>query len=102
MRPEADQSNIHTKEDKDCWAFESGHPHKHLQAGPSQLGVPGGSAEKTVCNAGDVGLIAGWGRSPGEGNGNPIHYSCLEDSMAREARKAIVHGVAKSQTQLCD
>ena len=40
------------------------------------------------------------GRSPGEGNGNPLQYSCLENSMAREALRAAVHGVAKSQTQL--
>ena len=54
-------------------------------------------------NAGDVrdvGSIPGLGRSPGEGNGNPLQYSCLENSMDREAWRAIVHGVAKSQTQL--
>ena len=93
--PEAGQSNIHTKEDKDCRAFESGHPYKHLQAGPSQLGFPGGSAEKTACNVGDVGLIAGLGRSPGEGNGNPIRCSCLENPMDRGAWQTTVHGVAR-------
>ena len=54
-------------------------------------------------NAGDagyVGLIPGLGRSPGEGNGNPLQYSCLENPMDRGAWWAIVHGVAKSQTQL--
>ena len=49
-------------------------------------------------NAGDVGSIPGLGRSPGEGNGNPLQYSCLEDPMDGRAWAAIVHGVAKSQT----
>ena len=47
-------------------------------------------------NAGDVGLIPGSGRSPGEGNGIPLQYSCLGNPMDREAWWAIVHGVAKS------
>ena len=54
-------------------------------------------------NAGDVrdaGLIPGSGRSPGEGNGNPFQYSCLENPMDRGAWRAIVHGVTKSWTQL--
>ena len=54
-------------------------------------------------NAGDIrdeGSIPGSGRSPGEGNGNPLQYSCLENPMDREAWWATVHGVAKSQTQL--
>ena len=49
-------------------------------------------------NAGDVGLIPGSGRSPGEGNGIPLQYSCLGNPMDREAWWAIVHGVAKSWT----
>ena len=56
-------------------------------------------------NAGDnrdMGLISGLGRSPGEGNGNPLQYSCLENTMNGEAWWATVHGVAKSQTQLSD
>ena len=48
----------------------------------------------------DMGLIPGSGRSPGEGNGNPLQYSCLENPMDRGARQAIVHGVTKSQTRL--
>ena len=51
-------------------------------------------------NAGDASLIPGLGRSTGVGNGNPLHYSCLETSMDRGAWWAIVHGVAKSQTWL--
>ena len=53
-------------------------------------------------NAGDVSLIPGWGRPPGEGNGNPLQYACLGNPMDRGARWALVHGAAKSQTQLSD
>ena len=52
-------------------------------------------------NAGDIrdaGLIPGLGKSPGEGNGNPLQYSCLENPIDRGAWQAIVHGVAKSWT----
>ena len=52
--------------------------------------------KKSTCNAGDLGSVPGLGRSPGGGHGNPLQYSCLENSMAREARQATVHGVAKS------
>ena len=51
-------------------------------------------------DAGDVGSIPGSGRSPGEGNGNPLQYSCLENSMDRGACWTAVHGVAKCQTRL--
>ena len=51
-------------------------------------------------NIRDAGLIPGSRRSPGEGNGNPLQYSCLESSMNRGAWQATVHGVEKSQTQL--
>ena len=54
----------------------------------------------SACNAGDLGLIPGSGRSPGEGNGNPLQYSCLENPMDRGAWWAIVHGVTKSRTRL--
>ena len=66
-------------------------------------GFPGGIEDKvSACNAGDLGLIPGLGRSPGEGNGNPLQYSCLEKSMDRGAWRATVHRVAKSRTQLSD
>ena len=66
-------------------------------------GFPGGSEVKaSACNAGDVGLIPGSGRSPGEGNGNPLQYSCLENPMDGGAWWAAVHGVAKSWTPLSD
>ena len=67
------------------------------------LGFPGGSEVKTsACNAGDLGSIPGWGRSPGEGNDNPLQYSCLENPMDGGTWWATVHGVAKSRTQLSD
>ena len=66
----------------------------------SIMGFPGGSDGKaSACNAGDLGLIPGSERSPGEGNGNPLR---LENSIDRGAWWATVHGVAKSQTQLND
>ena len=66
-------------------------------------GFPGGSEDKaSACNAGDLGSIPGLGRSPGEGNSNPLQYSCLENPMDRGAWQATVHGVAKSRTRLSD
>ena len=62
-------------------------------------GFPGGPVEKNLpANAGDVGLIPGSGRSPGEGNGNSFQYSCPGNPMDRGAWWATVHGVTKSQT----
>ena len=64
-------------------------------------GFPGGSEGKaSACSAGDLGLIPGLRRSPGEGYGNPLQYSCLENPMDGRAWQATVHGNAKSQTQL--
>ena len=56
----------------------------------------------SACNAGDLGLIPGSGISSGEGNGNPVQYSCLENPMDGGAWYLTVHGVAKSQTLLSD
>ena len=65
------------------------------------LGFPGGSVGKeSTCNAGELGLIPGLGRSPGGGNDNPLQYSGLENPMDRGAWRATIHGVAESQTQL--
>ena len=58
----------------------------------------GSDGKASVYNAGDLGLIPGSGRFPGAGNGNPLQYSCLENSKDREAWQATVHGVAKSGT----
>ena len=66
-------------------------------------GFPGGSEVKaSVCNVGDLGSVPGSGRSPGEGNGNPLQYSGLENSMDGGAWRATVYGVAKSRTRLSD
>jgi len=63
------------------------------------MGFPGGSDGKEyACNAGDLDSIPGSGRSPGEGNGNPLQYFCLEDSMDRGVWWATVYGITKSQT----
>ena len=64
------------------------------------VGFPGDSnGEESACSAGDLGSIPGLGRSPGEGNGNPLQYPCLDNPMDRGAWQATVSGAAKSQTQ---
>ena len=69
----------------------------------SILLFPGGSNGKvSVYSEGDPGLSPGLGRSPGEGNGNPLQYYCLENPMDRGAWKGTVHGAAKSWTRLSD
>ena len=73
---------------------------------PVEHGFPDDSVgKKSVCNAGDTGgagLIPGLGRCPGEGNGNPFHYSCLGNPMDRGARWATVQRIPKSWTRLSD
>ena len=60
------------------------------------MGFPRSSVGKeSACNAGDLGLIPGLGRSPGEGNSKPLQYSCLKNPMGRGAWQATVHGVAR-------
>ena len=67
------------------------------------MGFPGGSdGKESARNAGDPGSIPGSGRSPGEGNGNPLQYPCLENPMDGGAWQATVYGVAKSLTRLSD
>ena len=59
------------------------------------MGFAGGlDSRESACNAGDPSSIPGSGRSPGGGNGNPLQYSCLDNSTDRGAWQAIVHGVA--------
>ena len=66
-------------------------------------GFPGGSdGEESACNAGDSGSMPGSVRSPGEGHGNPLQYSCLQNYMKRGAWRASNHAVANSWTQLSD
>ena len=65
------------------------------------MGFPDGSdGKESACNVGDPGLTLESGRSPGEGNGNPPQYSCLESPMDRGAWRATAHGVTKSWTRL--
>ncbi len=72
---------------------------KTLQALKVSLGFPGGAVDQNPpANAGNMGLIPGLGRSPGEGNGNPLQYSGLENPMDRGAWQATVHRVTKSWT----
>jgi len=69
-----------------------------MEKNPSDRGFPRGSAGKgSACSVGDLGSISGLGRSPGKGNGYPLQYSDLENSM-----ECIVHGVTKSWAQLSD
>ena len=69
----------------------------HLTCGEVFVGFFGGlGGKESACSAGDPGSVLGSGRFPGEGNGYPLQYSCLENSMDRGAWQAIVHGVAKS------
>ena len=68
-----------------------------------RLCSPGGSEGKaSACNVGDLGSIPRLGRSPGEGNGNPLQYPYLENPKDRGAWRATVHGVAQSRTRLSD
>ena len=63
------------------------------------MGFPGGAVVKnSPANAGHVGSIPGWGRSPGGGNGNPLQYYLPENPMDREAWQVTLHGVTKSLT----
>ena len=69
----------------------------------SAFGFPGGSVvENPSANAGDIGSIPGSGRSPGEGNGNPLWYYCLGNPMNRGAWWSMVHGVSKNLMKLSD
>ena len=67
------------------------------------MGFPGGSdGKESACNVGDLALIPGSGRSPGEGTGYPLQYSSLENSIDKGAWWATVHGVTKKWTQMSD
>ena len=59
--------------------------------------LDGSDGRESACNEGDLGSIPGSGKFPGEGHGNPLQYSCLENSMDRGAWQATVYGVAKSR-----
>ena len=67
------------------------------------MGFPDRSVSKeSTCNVGDLGSIPGLGSSPGEGNGNTLQYSCLENTTDRGTSQVVVHGLAKSRTGLSD
>ena len=69
---------------------------------PLQLLSCGSDSKESACNVRDLGLIPGSGRSPGEGNGSPLQYSCLENSLDRRTIRLQVREVAKSRTRLSD
>ena len=64
--------------------------------------VGGSDSKESACNAGDAGSFPQLGRSPGEGNGKPLQYPCLENPIGRGSWKATIRGVAKSRTLLRD
>ena len=96
-------SQRHPEKEKQSWRNQPFWPQAILliQSYSNQdESFPGDSIGKeSNCSAGDLGSIPGSGRSPGEGNGYPLQYSCLKNPMDREAWWATVHGIAKSQTQ---
>ena len=89
-----------------CYGHETCFDQWNIRRHDTNRGFPGGSVVKkkkknapvSARDTGDVGSIPESGRSPGEGNGNPLQYSCLENPMDRGAWQAAVHGVEKSQS----
>ena len=73
-----------------------------MASSPFEGFASGSDDKESAFNAGDSGSIPGSGGSPGEGNGNPLQYSCLENPMERRTWRATVHGVTKNQTLLSD
>ena len=73
---------------------------RNRQEEVSQEVSSGSDGKESACNVGDLGLIPGLGRSPGEGNGNPLQYSCLENPMDRGAWQDTDYRITKSWTQL--
>ena len=69
-----------------------------VETSNNMLDLRGSDGKASACSAGDPGSISGSGRSPGEGNGNPPQYSCLENSMDRGTWWATVHGITKHRT----
>ena len=82
------------------WFFPIIGCYKILTMFPCAASMVAQTVKSSVCSAGDLGSIPGSGRSPGEGNGNPLQYSCLENSMDGGTSQATVHGVSKSLTLL--
>ena len=83
-------------------AFPDTDSNGYLDKNKTICWLPRWLSGKESCQAGDLGSIAGSGRSPGKGNGNPFQYSCLRSPMDRRDWQTAVHGVTESQTQLSD
>ena len=88
-------STISTSTNRQCFLY----PPKLCRTPAGHTSVDGSDGKDSACNVRDLGLNPGLGKSPGEGNGNPLQYSCLENPMDRGAWWATVHGVAKTRTQ---
>ena len=84
-----------------CFLIKEGTQFKKKKCGGGGFSADSGGKE-FACSAGDLSLNSGSGRSPGERNGNPLQYSCLENFMDRAAWQVTVHAVSKSPTQLSD
>ena len=97
-------SCLENSKDRRAWqATVQGVSKSQIQLSDFTFTFPGGSdGKQSVCNAGNTSSIPGSGRSPGEENGNPFQYSCLENSKDRRAWWAPVPAVPKSQTRLSD
>ena len=90
---------IHTHTHAHTCMWVNGILLSHQKERDSAICFPAGlDGKESACNAGDLGSIPGLGRSPGEGNGNPLQHSCLENPMDRGAWWTTVHGVTKSRT----
>ena len=72
----------------------------HLNITSNSIRLHGSDSKESASNEGDLGIIPGWGRSPGEENGYPLPCSCLKNSMNRDAWRTTVHGITKSCTGL--
>ena len=79
-----------------------GQIHSFARSYPFMPGFPSSDSKESAFNTGDPGSVPQLGRSPGEGNGNPLQYCCQETSMDRGVWRAIIHGVTKSWTWLSD
>ena len=77
-------------------------PQRRKESAMTELFTGGSAVKNLPANAGDMGSIPGSGRHPRDGNGNPLQYSCLENTMDRGDWQTIVHGVTKSRTRLSD
>ena len=98
-------THLSAKRDPEVKASGRSKTHYGLESSPdfdSKDFLSGSDGKASAYNVGDAGSIPGSGRSPGEGNGNPLQYSCLEYPMDRGSCWATVHGVAKSRTRLSD